>query len=338
VKFTAFSDTSNAHVAKLNFWPPILKWYSTLFLTALYLGTAIAIVALWLAAGTNGQYHLSSENVRMISRYFPSALGTLNVILFRHLVREFIRMKPFVAMADQPGKPSPGQRPSKSVSGAFFPWQDFSVTRGLTSTVSLLCQFMVGFIVSLKVALLASGPARDGGAGWTLTIRVWPAFFLVIGHVVMSAYVLWVAYLNAGKSTGLRWDPITIADYCALFAECNVAAYFSTLELLHNRTAKHVLSTNHLFRLGYWKKEVPGSPESIVYGIGTTYSAAGTVCGVLLINIYLQLHRAWVGCLQAQLVRTDDGVQGGSQPGRRLWELPKHQSTHPLQSGDVATL
>jgi hypothetical protein len=286
VRFTAFSDTSNAHVAKLNFWPPILKWYSTLFLTALYLGTAIAIVALWLAAGTNGQYHLSSENVRMISRYFPSALGTLNVILFRHLVREFIRMKPFVAMADQPGKPSPGQRPSKSVSGAFFPWQDFSVTRGLTSTVSLLCQFMVGFIVSLKVALLASGPAQDGGAGWTLTIRVWPAFFLVIGHVVMSAYVLWVAYLNAGKSTGLRWDPITIADYCALFAECNVAAYFSTLELLHNRTAKHVLSTNHLFRLGYWKKEVPGSPESIVYGIGTTYSAAGTVCGVLLINIY----------------------------------------------------
>ncbi|EXJ62270.1 hypothetical protein A1O7_02703 [Cladophialophora yegresii CBS 114405] len=198
-------------------------------------------------------------------------------------------MKPFIAMADQPGKPSPGQRPSKSVSGAFFPWQDFSVTRGLTSTVSLFCQFMVGFIVSLKVALLASGPAQDGGPGWTLTIRVWPAFFLIIGHIVMTAYVLWVACLNAGKSTGLRWDPITIADYCALFAGCNVAGYFSALELLHNRTAKHVLSTNHLFRLGYWKKETPRSRESIVYGIGTTYSAAELTLDIYKPSLYEQM-------------------------------------------------
>ncbi|KIW90136.1 uncharacterized protein Z519_09568 [Cladophialophora bantiana CBS 173.52] len=258
VELTAVPDVSDRRLAPLDFWPPILKWYSTLFLTVLYLGTAGAIAALWLAAGTNGQYHLSSENVRMISRYFPSALGTLNVILFRHLVREFIRMKPFVAMADQGEQPSSGQDANKSVSGAFFPWQDISVTRGTTPIISLLCQLMVGFIVSLKVALLASGPAiKQIGeqeiqtTGWTLTLRVWPALFLIIGHIIMTGYVLWVAYLNRRKSTGLRWDPVTIADYCALFANCNVAEYFSSLELLHNRKAKQVLSKNHRFRLGY---------------------------------------------------------------------------------------
>ncbi|OAL29700.1 hypothetical protein AYO22_02114 [Fonsecaea multimorphosa] len=92
----------------------------------------------------------------------------------------------------------------------------------------------------------------------------------------MAAYVLWVAYLNSGKSTGLRWDPVTIADYCALFAHCNVAKYFSALELLHNRKAKHVLSTKHRFRLGYWEKHIPGSPDRspLVYGIGATWTAA----------------------------------------------------------------
>ncbi|OAG38520.1 hypothetical protein AYO21_07342 [Fonsecaea monophora] len=282
VTLTAVSDVSRRNLAKLEFWPPILKWYSTVFLTVLYLGTAGGIVALWFAAGTNGEYHLSSENVRMISRYFPSALGTLNVILFRHLVREYIRMKPFVAMADQGEIESSGKEPSKSVSGAFFPWQDISITRGLTSVISLLCQLMVGFIVSLKVALFASGPAtveNDGEqatAAWTLMLRAWPAFFLIIGHIVMTAYVLWVAHLNRGKSTGLRWDPVTIADYCALFAHCDVTEYFSALELLHNRKAKQVLSANHRFRLGYWTKTIAGSPgaDSLVYGIGPTWNAA----------------------------------------------------------------
>ena len=311
--FTAIHDFDEKRFAKLDFWPPILKWYSTLFLVFLYLGTAGGIAALWLAAGTNGKYHLSSENVRMVSRYFPSGLGTLNVLLFRHLVREFIRMKPFVAMADQPGEPSPGEKPKKSVSGAFFPWQDFSVTRGLTSTISLLCQFMVGFIVSLKVALLASGPAQNGGTGWTLTLRLWPALFLIFGHITMAMYVLWVAYLNHGKSTGLRWDPVTIADYCSLFAQCNVAEYFSALELLHNRTAKHVLSTNHSFRLGYWrKKSAPGTSESIVYGIGITYWGTGTICQCIT-GTCLQICRTG-GTLQAQLLREAERTQRSPHP------------------------
>ena len=251
-------------------------WYSTIFLTVLYLGTIVAIVALWFSAGTDGQYHLSSENVRMISRYFPSALGTLNVILFRQLVREYIRMKPFIAMADQPESISTGQIPSKSVSGAFFPWQDITVSRGAMTIVSLLCQIITSFIVSLKVALLASGPAQVKGSGdqkvadWTLTLRVWPAFFLIIGHTVMTAYVLWIAHIHRNKSTGLRWDPVTIVDFAALFSQCDVAEYFKDLELRHNRKARDVLSDAHRFRLGYWKKSSPGSRERLVYGIGAT--------------------------------------------------------------------
>lgn len=220
----------------------------------------------------------------MISRYFPSALGTFNVILFRQVVREYIRMKPFVAMADQEDHDTPGRQSGKCVSGAFFPWQDITVSRGLTTILSLICQIIVSFVVSLKVALLASGPAEieDSGnkqqAGWTLTLRVWPAFFLIIGHIIMAFYVLLIAHINRKKSTGLRWDPVTIADYCALFALDRVPEYFSVLELLHNRKARKVLSNGVTFRLGYWDKRVSQPPSeastgSLVYGIGATWTA-----------------------------------------------------------------
>jgi hypothetical protein len=252
----------------------------------LYLGTAGAIVALWLAADTGDQYRLSSENVRMISRYFPSALGTCNVLLFRQLVREYIRMKPFIHMSDEGGEASPGEKSTRSVAGAFYPWQDITVSRGFTTILSLFCQLMVGFIVSFKVALLASGPATPGNgqiASWTLTVRVWPALFLIFAHVVMALYVLWIALLLRGKSTGLRWDPVTIADYCSLFSQCNVARYFSVLELLHNLKARTVLPTKQVFRLGYWVQSRPGSRPRLVYGIGATWTTGGQLHGSKLL-------------------------------------------------------
>jgi len=272
--------SNDRNLPPLDFWPTTLKWQATTLLTILYTGSAVGILALWLKAGSDGQYRLSSENVRMISRYFPSALGTVNVVLFRQVVREFIRMKPFVAMADQGGKTRSGALPWKSVSGAFFPWQDVSITPGASSFFSLFCQFAASFIVSLKVALLASD---ETDTGWILTVRFWPAFFLIIGHVVMAVYILWVAWVHRGKSTGLRWDPITIADYCSLFAQCNVAGYFAPLELQHDMSAKKLMSEDHRFRLGYWEKEVPGSPQpKIVYGIGTTWDAEGISAKLLV--------------------------------------------------------
>lgn len=63
----------------------------------LYLGTALGIGMLyWSCLKAGGQFQVSSENVHMIARYFPSILGTANVILFRQTVREFIRMTPYV--------------------------------------------------------------------------------------------------------------------------------------------------------------------------------------------------------------------------------------------------
>ena len=125
-------------------------------------------------------------------------------------------MTPYVNMADQSGQANRGEIASRSVSGAFFPWQDLTVTKDFTSLVSLVCQILASFIVSLKVALFATLKTGDAhGSHWTLTVRFYPAMFLIAGHVMMALYTLFVAWRLKGKSTGLRWDPVSIADYAA---------------------------------------------------------------------------------------------------------------------------
>ncbi len=183
-------------------------------------------------------------------------------------------MRPYIAMADQNGVLTPGAVPWRSVSGGFFPWQDVFVTPGLTSWLSLFCQFIASFIVSLKVALLATTlhpktPEKD--ANWTLTLRTYPALALIGGYILMATYTAIIGLQLKGTSTGLKWDPVSIADFISLFAKCNALKYFEPLELRHETKAKQAMSMDQRFRLGYWVKRSEDSPPEVVYGIGVGF-------------------------------------------------------------------
>jgi len=128
--------------------------------------------------------------------------------------------------------------------------------------------------VSLKVALLATTlrPATpDKGANWTLTLRTYPALALIGGYILMATYTAFIGFQLKGKSTGLKWDPVSIADFISLFAKCNALKYFEPLELRHETTAKQAMSMHQRFRLGYWMKRSEGSPPETVYGIGVCF-------------------------------------------------------------------
>jgi hypothetical protein len=266
----------------LTYWPTILQRTSIILLVLLYTATATAIGVLTWKSFQNSthNFRLSSENVHMISRYFPSIVGTATVLFFRQTVREALRMEPFKNMADQNGLESEGSKPWESVGGAWFPWQSFTTTpRSPISLISLMCQFMVSFIVSLKVALFATsgGQYIDNDTQkpyWNLTVRFYPAIALIGGYIVMIFYTLYVAWHFRGKSTGLKWDPVSIADYASLFAHCNALQYFAPLELRHDLRPKHVMVPNRYFRLGYWDRTRHNTAKAdVVYGIGVGFSA-----------------------------------------------------------------
>jgi hypothetical protein len=67
----------------LDFLPTILQPLSITLLIFLHILVAVGIgIMLW-RAGTDQQFHISSENVHMIARYFPSIVGTVTVLLFQ---------------------------------------------------------------------------------------------------------------------------------------------------------------------------------------------------------------------------------------------------------------
>ena len=68
----------------LTFRPTILQPLNLTFLTLLYVGVGSSIIVIWELSGPDRQYEISSENVHMIARYFPSIVGTATVLLFRH--------------------------------------------------------------------------------------------------------------------------------------------------------------------------------------------------------------------------------------------------------------
>jgi hypothetical protein len=221
----------------------------------------------------------------MISRYFPSIVGTITVLFFRQTVREALRMVPFVDMADQNNKQNPGSEPWKGVGGAWFPWQNITNTpKNFMSVFSLVCQLIASFIVSLKVALFASTEQFDPKTNeqyWILTVRFYPAAALIGGYFLMLVYTLYVAWHFRGKSTGLKWDPVSIADYASLFANCNALRYFAPLELRHHLRPKHVMVKDRRFRLGYWRRVRGNTHErDIVYGIGVGFAAHTGMCCV----------------------------------------------------------
>ena len=264
----------------LNYWPTILQWRAVTLLVLLYTVTATAIgVLMWKSIqDSNHNFRLSSENVHMISRYFPSIVGTGTVLFFRQTVREALRMIPFVSMADQKGEETMGSEPWKGVGGAWFPWQSITTApKSSISVFSLMCQFVASFIVSLKVALFASAEHIDNDTNeqyWILTVRLYPAAVLIAGYIIMTVYTLYVPWRFRRQSTGLKWDPVSIADYASLFAHCNALQYFAPLELRHDLRPKHVMVPNRLFRLGYWTRVRDNPLETdVVYGIGVGFSA-----------------------------------------------------------------
>lgn len=68
----------------LNFRPTVLQPLSIAILACLYTAVAVGIgIMLW-SAGAAQQFQISSENVHMIARYFPSIVGAVTVLLFQH--------------------------------------------------------------------------------------------------------------------------------------------------------------------------------------------------------------------------------------------------------------
>ena len=76
-------DVKNQKYDDLKFVPTLLTSVSLAILLFLYIAVGAGVGVLWWRSGIARQFHISSENVHMIARYFPSIVGTITVLLFQ---------------------------------------------------------------------------------------------------------------------------------------------------------------------------------------------------------------------------------------------------------------
>jgi hypothetical protein len=238
----------------------------------LVVGASIGILW-WRSTNANGEkFRVSDQNIQLIARYLPTTTGTVTFLLFRTTCTEAIRMMPYINMADQRNTIGKGSSARQSVAGMFYPWRalwplGFTPLSFITF-ISFFSLWFIPWLVAAKSTLLAVVLVDNH---WEITILPEQAAVLIFCYLAMFFYTASIILWFWNKQTGLRWDPVSIADTIALFASCNAMTDFAPLELEPKTPAAQAESLRRRrFRIGYWRLKTANSSEgNVVYGVGS---------------------------------------------------------------------
>lgn len=201
-------------------------------------------------------------------RVLPQLLSVVILLYALHLASTIIRIHPFSRMQALEN-PHPERRNGAVFDNLYprsFLWPQVSDTMPWRSRLPLFTIWLTNFAVPLQSSLfsivLAGGEWRWAtvqGVAWTLV-----ALYVCLTTAVISILVDWHIH-----STGLIWDPRSIADFITLASNSNTLADYNGSELLATRDElRHVLRHRTIDKIGYWAWR-DGRTNGIWHGIGT---------------------------------------------------------------------
>ncbi|KAK4906052.1 hypothetical protein LTR66_017752 [Elasticomyces elasticus] len=260
-------------------WRPLTLTTGMFCFNAAYCA-AVAGGILALILRENRPIYMTNENAHFASTYAPSTIATIATILFRSTTSESFRLLPYFRMADVHGSITARASAARSVAGICFPmpfaayWDDMILKVPMQILISL-----VGFLTASKSIILGSERSADG---WTLTVHVRPAYYLVAAFTGLAIYYLALLCSFRGYASGLKNDPCTMLDQLALVYNTNALSHFVRLRYNYERAWKTMASTGS-WRLGYWRQAIlapatDSDPDEqrtkvssrIVYGIASS--------------------------------------------------------------------
>jgi len=250
----------------INFRPLVLNCGVLITILVFNVLCIASILAVLYCADRNHQYHTKYNNIYLVVRYVPTVVGTITTVLFRSLRDTFSRIQPYISMADQKGiRECPG---SKSVGQLFMRGIHMNKRETWTGQgrhslrlATTLCNFLAVQITGYKASLFSTAHSDEG---WLVTVNPQMAWVLFCIYLLIIFLYCWILSKMWRASTGLKWDPVCIADMLALFHGSNVLSDFEELEQQPEKKALWLLC-NKTYRLGYWEK---GIGKEIWYGIG----------------------------------------------------------------------
>jgi hypothetical protein len=262
---------------KLDFKPFVLRKFF-LAATLLFFSACLGgIITLILIAHNKTHYlRVHTLSTSLAFRYVPVAIGTLTIIWWRSIMTALARTTQYISMAGQNNHEKAHHRLQRTLlneyaTTAFNPANVMGVARNghwLLFICLVLQVMMMILLVPLKASFVL---VTAGGHGWTVAVLCEVGYALIAIYVCLLLATTYILARLWDRETGLKWDPVTIADQVALVQGSNIFPMLEGLEFATPRECSSILATrsSHFgtLRLGYWMHRCNGT---IWYGLACT--------------------------------------------------------------------
>jgi hypothetical protein len=260
---------SSQHHAPLHFLPAILRplWLGLFILLCLLMLACLIFSAVY--SNRNGgiglqDYGYFGDGRYFVFEYLPTLLGMVVLVWLLQIQTALQRMMPFISISS-----ADSRHRSEAVFLRLHPVQFL-----LPNTQYLRAGhrrigscFVVFWLFMWTIPLLASSFnvrydldrtiwrwVAVQGVIWTVATLY---ILLIIALVVLTLFLL-------RNTTGLKWDPRSLADIIALLERSNIMAEYNGSETFQK--GDWHLVANRADRIGYWT--TTRRPNDIFYGIG----------------------------------------------------------------------
>ncbi|KAI9819278.1 MAG: hypothetical protein M1827_007435 [Pycnora praestabilis] len=256
---------------RLGFLPFYLRFQtlSIIVLSCLLMIGALVFCVVW-SERHDGLWEYTGPSGRQffVFKYLPQLLAILIILALFVVETAIHRVIPFKTLASQSAKSR-----SNALFMDLFPTNFilpklayFKAGQPLIA-ICLISFWLSVFTIPLQSAVFQAPFPYFGGQGsgrWTTVQPVAWALVAIYGALAISLILMGI-YLSI-KSTGLKWDPTTLADLIALLHRSNSVQDYDHSEILtHSREFRSKLKSRS-DRLGYWRTSQ--QPDNIFYAIG----------------------------------------------------------------------
>jgi hypothetical protein len=143
---------------------------------------------------------------------------------------------------------------------------------------------MMAFIVPLKASFLQIVADDEG---WTIIVHREIGYALISIYVTLICATVLMLLRLWNRDTGVKWDPVSVADQLALAQGSNILGIFHGLDFASTRQSVAVLNERSSafgsVRLGYWRHR---STRSIWHGLACIPPDLGTLCLMALDRLH----------------------------------------------------
>ncbi|KAM5354390.1 hypothetical protein ACJ41O_001039 [Fusarium nematophilum] len=185
-----------------------------------------------------------------IIKLLPTILGTITVVHLNATATALSRITPFMLCASEHGQHD-GAPAGRSLLSSYFP----------IPTIADLAKSRTWLLIFVKVISLPAQLIVDLKATILLTedyenayVVPWALYALVAVYGLLLVLFATAFFSLSGKVTGLRWDPVSIADQLVLFRHSDFLDRFSGTCIAPREFLNGALGEDTRLRLGYWKK------------------------------------------------------------------------------------